>query len=158
MCLIPTSPSIILHVLWGGFHPIYIQKTEVKTKDNRAGQGTGAPQMVQMIPLFLSIDVIIVIIPNSCLLCRDADMFNRWCRLRHTRRAGCLDSWWWKTQKTKRHDDGPKGSFESGRQQTTVHCHYLSSFFFFFQFFNFRETHDFPASGWRWDETLDTVH
>lgn len=35
------------------------------------------PQMVQMIPLFPSIGAIIVIIPNSCLLCRDADMFNR---------------------------------------------------------------------------------
>lgn len=70
-------------------------------EDKRQQSRTGAQepsQMAQMIPLFLSIAAIIVIIPNSCLLCRDADMFNRWCRLRHTRRAGCLDSRWWKTQ------------------------------------------------------------
>lgn len=42
LCLIPTSPSILLHILRCGFHPFYLLKTEAK----RAGQSTRAPSDV----------------------------------------------------------------------------------------------------------------
>lgn len=56
LCLIPTSPSILLHILRCAFHPFYILKTE----DKRAGQGTRASSDVaddRFIPI------------NSCNYC-----------------------------------------------------------------------------------------
>lgn len=50
--------------------PFTFRKDET-TKQDRAQE---PPEIVQMILLFPSIGAIIVIIPNSCLLCRDADV------------------------------------------------------------------------------------
>lgn len=85
----PHLLSLLLFVL-GVIHQVFSLKVrdtewvEKKRKYKTTEQdGTQQQplQMLQMMPLILSIAAIIVIISNSGALCSASDMFNRWCRV-----------------------------------------------------------------------------